>query len=273
MKLYTLLSLTTVLLFSSLSYSSENEEWKKFLQYKKKFYLLSNEKFSKITCKMSSPLWTELFKNMREDIGNDKNLKLTETLSSAKIDFYKTKEIRITLPTMDIKVLNSKDIPQFDKVEAALDLMKKGFKQQADRIGDFVKTTFQMYLIPNKLDIKIEDVNIGVEKSIVHFERDKFDNTHILEGNTIKIRQVAGPTVSVGEENYEDYKGKLLFKDSLNRFTSEGNQSSMKIEVEYQTVGSMKFPEKIKSVANIVSAKNDKSVNIDVSFSNCKWSK
>jgi len=274
MKIHPKFLVFSLVLFSISAHAeTATEEWKQFLQYKNKFYLLSNQKFSKITCKLSSPVWDELFKGMKQDVAADKNMRLVETSSSAKIELTKKKGLNVVLPTIDLKFVSEKNIPELDKVKSAIEEMKKGFNQQAREIGIFIKDSFDVYQMPKEDDLKVKAVSLTANQSIVRYEKNGFDSTYTLEGNLISSRQVTGAVVVLGGETYDEFGGKLLLKDSFSRFTHEGKHSSMKSEVQYQMVGSMKFPSRIKSTASISSTKEDKTINIDVAFTDCKWGK
>jgi hypothetical protein len=261
----------TIVFFPYLACGTESE-WNKYLDLKNSYYYLDNQKFNEISCVINVPLVTELITQIKNQIGPLKDkVKITESLSSFSLTYTPTSGLTFTNPEFDITLIDTEGLADPEKVKQGINMMKNGFNMQVTGVKDTLTGLFEDYQQPvkeNYEDLIVTKIKDG------YFVKYTSGNNKITEnhsGKTVEISQEGNDISTTAIQSYKTTSNdKLILEQASVSITQPLGNIKSDYLLEYQDIGNIIFPRRIKAVFEQTIQTISQKGEFDIYLKNCK---
>ena len=270
-KQFAIQTLIIFVLFSFSSYGSESE-WEKFKQLKDQYYYLDKQQFNEISCVVEVPLMANLIEQIKKQFGSlEKQIEIKENLSGFVLTYNRKTGLSFSDPEFDIILKSKEGIPDPEKAEDGIGMMKTGFKKHVTGVKNILKGLFDDYSYPKQENYKDLIVTKNNDAFIAKYFRQNSKFTEAYSGNTIDVSKEANSFAIRSTQNYVTTLNKKLIigngSASINQPT--GNMK-MDLSIEYQQIGNIVFPKKIKAIFEQTIQSISQKGTFDILLKNCQ---
>ena len=239
MKLY----LFSFLIIISLP-SFSKTKMEKYVDFRKKFYLLEEQEFSKISCRLSNKTISMIVDNMKNKFANSPDFKVKENYSDIRLTYIKDKGLNFSKGSFDIIVINPEKVLDKKVFEEGMKQVKQGLNQIEDGTKAILGIIFSEFQIDAKTK-KIDDFKKVDNKYEIKMTVQKTPMLLSLNGQSLTREEFISSGKTITNSNYEMYENKLLFKDLKMTVNGGLMKTNIDISIEYHQIEGVKFPKKI----------------------------
>lgn len=260
-------------LLPSLAYSA-GDDWEKYSNLKERYYYLDKQQFNEIACVIEVPLVANLIEQIKKQLAPlQGKVEIRENLSSFVLTYSPKSGLRFSDPEIDIILKNKEGIADPEKVDNGIGMMKNGFKMQVDGVKNVLSGIFDDYCYPQKE--KYEDLVVNKNNGgfIVKYIREKSKVTENYLGNTIEISQDGTiAKINATQKYVATSDNKLILEEGSSVITQPAGTIKTDFEIEYQQVGNIVFPKKIKAIfeQNIQTISQKGTIDINLKYCEIK---
>lgn len=261
-----------LMLFVGLAASSVvASQWDAYSQFMDNFYHLDDQKFNNISCGISVSLLDNTLAHLKTQLkALEGKLEIEESVSEFRLNYNRHEGLTFQLPSFDVRLISEDEIKDRNKVETGIKMMKQGFQHQVDGAVQMIEGIFKSYLSPCKKDVKIKQLSIGPDETTIIYEESGNTGTDIYSGKTCKSK-VTGAFGQIESDIRYATTGKKLIIESADICIEQGmSTSTSKVVVEYQTVGSIILPKRIRTTTKQVMQGLQQQGQFDITFTDCK---
>lgn len=266
------IKIISVMLFLALSTSlSAADKWQEYSTFMDRFYYLSNQNFSDISCRIKISTLNDSLAQVREQLKPlEGKIKIIENISEFSLNFNKDSGLTFNLPSFDVKIVSDKNIENRERVETGIKYMKQGFQMQIDGATTTIRALFDSYILPKRENFNINVITVNKDKAKIIYEKEQSKFTDIYAGKTCKSIMQSPSISSQANLKFRDVGDKLIFERGDVTLKMGDGTVDTKMSVEYQEVKGIVFPAKLVAVYQTVSKNLKQEGQVTIFFENCE---
>ncbi|MEI8349973.1 MAG: hypothetical protein WCI77_07450 [Candidatus Omnitrophota bacterium] len=247
------------------------DQWNRFLKFTEQFYYLDKQNFNNISCDISTAFINNLLSTVETQLKSfENNLTVENSIDTFRLKFNKEKGLTFNLPKFDIEIISEQGMTDPVRVKSGISTMKNGFDNAVKGATDMIRGIFESYISPKRNEYEIIEISESEKGTKLIYKHKGYTVTDLYSGTHCESTQTNGMVTIHATEEYKKVDGKLLL-DKGSVTMDQGVQSmSSDITVEYQQIGSIYFPSKIKNDTKISMGDIKSEIPIEVIFKNTK---
>ncbi|MDE2344982.1 MAG: hypothetical protein KGL13_00800 [Gammaproteobacteria bacterium] len=261
-------------LLGGLQVSARAGNWDKYLAIYNRFYLLNNQKITKINCSVDAPSFDQWIKLVRTEVAKlAPNLTVVDTLGSYSLTFENPKGLSISDPTMMITALGKNGQTDDSGIEQEITQTDKAeFTASVKGIDTVLQSLFTLLQTPKpgNIDIYYISNNNNIQTVSYGMSGAQVTATFNPDSTAMKVtNQYSDQDVRFSYEKTP--AGKLLLNAS--QVTTKGIFTSKNIStsVNYQKLGNVEFPENIAVQVMITGIDMQQTSKLSINIEGCKF--
>lgn len=221
------------------------DDWDKYVLSTDRFYNLDKQNFKSISCNIEVPLTKNQVKQFHDQFDRMKDkIELKENLADFRLTYSKGSGLTFNQPTLNIKIISEKGMPDPAKVRKGIELVETGFKNQIDGTVMQLQGLFDGLDTPKKSKYKIKKINDDGRSYTAEYEKEGSDITETFSGNQRKVKQISknGDKISSTEKYQTINDNKLLLADAQADINSTMGNIEMSLTISYEKIKGILFP-------------------------------
>jgi hypothetical protein len=251
---------------------ANTDAWNDYLHVLNNFYTLDQQNFSSISCKIEVPIINNNLSQIHSQFSQFRDkIVIKENLATFSLIYRKSGGLTIYYPSLDIRIISEKGIADPAKVRKGIEMVKTGFKQQVEGVGEQLKGIFEGFETPKKNHYKMEEVKNDNSVYTVKYEKDNSHFTEIYSDNQRKVIVVdsnGGKISSI--ENYEKApNGKLVPRNAHVTIDQQMAKMEMDLSISYEELKAIYFPTHVASHFNQSIQTMRQEGQVDIFLKNC----
>jgi hypothetical protein len=236
------------------------------------FYLLDEQKFSVIVCRLHAPTIDFSLASLRKQFKTlPGGLTVTANIQDFSLSYDRSKGLSFVRPSFEISSAAPGEVPDRAEIDDGIAQMRAGLDGQVSGIIAIVDGVFDNYrLSPDKAIRKFTRTKDGAD--VVSEQKGSvWHEVYSAKGRSADFtsQDAAGAMTGAEQAVYTETDGKKILAGSVARIKEEAGAVSTKIEIKYGKAGDIAFPASIESTTVMNAEGAPQMATIPILFEDC----
>ena len=257
-------------ILSGTAFADSLEDYSKFK--KENYYLLDDQPFSKIECKIRVPSIDQFLATVKQQFeAIPGKVVIEENVKDFSLIYTKGQGVSFKKPTFNIKALEQEKVQNQENFSQGVQKMELGLKDQIDGVGQVLLGLFDEYTISNKKKIQefsrnetgVEVTTEGINEKVI--SREKYS------GSSRTSEFTSSTMTGVEQSKFEKIDNYLVLSESnvQLQLKQSGEIINMIMQIGYDKLNKIVFPKNITSKTVIQVNVLKQETAIDVFLDSC----